>query len=68
MNDKKDDRLGDPIFLNYNVNKISKTTITQKIMLEKIKKHFEKHGFEKTEKINEGFIIFRKKRGENHDS
>lgn len=59
MSNKKEDELGNPIFLDYDINNIP-IKISQTEMLETIKEYFEKHGFEKTGKTDEGFIIFRK--------
>ncbi len=61
MNDKSENnnRLDTPIFLDYDIN-LTPIMISQTEMLETIKEYFEKHGFEKTEKTDEGFIIFRK--------
>ena len=52
MSDKKDIRLGTPIFLDYTPIKVLHTE-----MLETIKEYFEKHGFDKKGKSDGRFTI-----------
>lgn len=61
MKEKNDYRLDSPIYLDYDVNKYNlEKPFHIKIMFETIKGHFEKHGFEKKGKTDEGFTIFEK--------
>lgn len=70
MSNKRDNdsRLDTPIYLDYDVNILRPIIRLSHVeMLETIKGYFEKHGFKKKEKTDEGFIIFEKpKKRENH--
>ena len=67
-NDKEDNyssKLGDPIFLDYDVNKLRPIVNVSHIeKLGTIKKFLEKSGFERAEEIYKGFIRFEKTKKE----
>ena len=58
-NSESNHKLGDPIFLDYDVN-LTPIKIAHIEMLETIKEYFEKYGFENKGKTDDGFTIFKK--------